>query len=194
MKKRFLVILLFLGSSIQIISAQISHSVRGVALSHYNQEIANVSLDKNYLYRSYTLSIVQKKKIVALPVFALTYDFETQLGMSHVSNQREVTFVEKGIEAALILGLNVEASLLPDYWWIYVGGSIGPQFISLAPSRQAKGFIFSDSVYAGSRFSLGTNRQLDLRAGLLHQSNAGISAPNGGIDSIFVKMGLFIHI
>ena len=171
-----------------------SHSVRGVMVSYYNQEIASISLDKEYLYRSYSLSIMQKKQVVGLPFFALTFDLQTQLGMSHLANRREIDFVEKGIEIALLAGLNLEFSLLPDIWWLYAGGSIGPQFISRTPSRQASGFIFSDSIYAGTRLGITRRNQFDIRGGFRHQSNAGFSEPNGGLNSLFIKLGFFSKI
>lgn len=171
-------------------SAQLAHSFRGVSLAYYDQTLASHSLDKDYLYRSYSMSVIQRNKMIATPLVAITYDLQTQLGVSQMSESREAFFPKKGLEAALLLGINVEASLLPDWWWVYIGGSVGPQFVSIAPARQKEGFIFSDSAYLGSRFFFGKGRQLDVRAGIRHQSNAGLSEPNGGIDAFFIKVGI----
>lgn len=174
--------------------AQLSHHTRGFLLSYYDQKIANYDLDKDYLYRSMSLSVSQKSRLFALPFIAATVDFQTQLGVTNLANNKQSEFLIKGIEAAFLMGLNVEISFVPDYWWLYVGGSIGPQFISNSVSRQKKGFIFSDSIYAGSRFYLGKGKQLDLKVGYRHQSNAGISEPNGGIDALFISGGVLVNL
>ncbi|MEE9373852.1 MAG: acyloxyacyl hydrolase [Saprospiraceae bacterium] len=173
---------------------QMTHSARGVLFSYYDQQIENFSLNKTYLYRSISISVSQKKVIVDLPIIALTYDMQTQIGMTVIADLRNHDINEKGIEAAILLGLNLEISILPKYWWLYVGGSIGPQFISNAPIRQNDGFIFSDSAYAGNRFYIGNGKQIDLKIGLRHQSNAGISEPNGGINSLFLKGGVLFNL
>tara|TARA_B100000497_G_scaffold34586_1_gene40555 strand:+ start:4870 stop:5478 length:609 start_codon:yes stop_codon:yes gene_type:complete len=170
--------------------AQVSHKFRGVSLSLYDQKIGNTDLDKDYLYRSMAISISQKQRLFSLPIIAITAELQTQLGVTNVSEQRNSGVQIKGIETAILVGLNLELSLLPKYWWIYVGGSIGPQFISNTPQRQNDGFVFSDSVYAGSRIKAGIRSQLDLKAGFRHQSNAGISQPNGGINSLFISVGV----
>jgi len=151
------------------------------------------SLDKDYRYRSYTMSVIQRKKIIATPLVAITYDIQTQLGMIEVTEEGDPLGTRRGIETALIPGINIEASLLPDWWWVYVGASVGPQFISIAPRRQNKGFIFSDSAYIGSRIYFGPRKQLDVKAGIRHQSNAGLSEPNGGIDSYFIQGGIMMN-
>ena len=179
--------LLFFSFSLK---GQSPHNSRGIYFSFFDQEIGNVSLDKEYLNRSYALGIAQKTKIATLSFAAITFDFKTQLGVTNVSETRS-TITEKGIEVSVLLGLNLEFSFLPRTWWLYVGGSVGPQFISNAPKRQNHGFIFSDSIYFGNRFLINKRKQIDFRGGFRHQSNAGFSNPNGGINSVYVSVGLF---
>lgn len=190
LKLKTLVIFIIAVVANDNLQGQNIHKIRGVSFYYYDQKIGSTSLEKDYLNRSYTATISQKSKLIALPVAALTIDFQTQLGITNVSDHQGA-LVEKGIETALLLGLNLEIALLPKTFWFYVGGSIGPQFISNAPSRQDKGFVFSDSVYAGSRVLLSRSRQLDIKGGFRHQSNAGISEPNGGINSLYLSVGLY---
>ena len=188
---RLVILLVVFQASASIIYSQATHKQRGVAFSYYDQKIGDTDLDKDYLYRSMALSVAQNQRLFSFPIVSLSADFQTQLGATSIAEERNSEFLTRGIELALLLGLNVELSIVPKVWWLYFGGSIGPQFISNAPMRQNTGFIFSDSVYVGSRFGFSQNKQLDIKAGLRHQSNAGFSRPNGGLDSIFLSVGLF---
>ncbi len=74
----------------------------------------------------------------------------------------------------------------------YAGFAIGPHYVSGTPSRQSKGFIFSDNIFIGSTFNLTSDIDFDLRLGFRHISNASIKKPNGGINDANLSIGFSI--
>ncbi|MCB0588471.1 MAG: acyloxyacyl hydrolase [Phaeodactylibacter sp.] len=67
----------------------------------------------------------------------------------------------------------------------------GPHFITVETRRQANGFIFSDNFELSAEYYL---KRLDTavqaRWRYRHISNAGLQAPNGGIDNLFLIIGV----
>lgn len=76
----------------------------------------------------------------------------------------------------------------------YVGLSLGPHYISGAPTRQVSGFIFSDNFFFGLSSRLFDNVFLDVRTGFRHISNADFAKPNKGINSLILNAGLFVEL
>lgn len=68
----------------------------------------------------------------------------------------------------------------------------GPHYISGAPIRQSKGFIFSDNFNIGLNYNIHKNLFFDFRPGFRHISSAYITHPNGGINLITFCAGIFI--
>lgn len=69
----------------------------------------------------------------------------------------------------------------------------GPHYVTVQTTRQASGFIFSDNVEAGITYEhLRTKTSYNLRVRFRHISNAGLKAPNGGIDNLFLVLGMSI--
>jgi Lipid A 3-O-deacylase (PagL) len=69
----------------------------------------------------------------------------------------------------------------------------GPNYITLNTSRQAHGFIFSDNVELGLVYAASKRLDINLKARYRHISNAGLESPNGGIDNLFLIIGLTKH-
>ncbi|MEL7123164.1 MAG: acyloxyacyl hydrolase [Bacteroidota bacterium] len=76
--------------------------------------------------------------------------------------------------------------------WILEGAiGAGPHYITIETRRQANGFIFSDNFELGTtHFFKGINTGLNFKLRYRHISNAGLKNPNGGIDNLFVVMGI----
>ncbi len=67
----------------------------------------------------------------------------------------------------------------------------GPHFISVETLRQADGFIFSDNIEVGfSYFMPVAKTTINAKARFRHISNAGLQSPNGGIDNLFIVIGI----
>ena len=66
----------------------------------------------------------------------------------------------------------------------------GPHFISVQTRRQADGFIFSDNMEIGFTYFMPVRTTINVKARFRHISNAGLQAPNGGIDNLFVVIGI----
>ena len=71
----------------------------------------------------------------------------------------------------------------------YLLGSIGPMWATAETERLKKGFAFSDILGLG--FSYQINKVvLDLRTTLRHNSNANLSKPNHGHNSVGIETGI----
>lgn len=67
----------------------------------------------------------------------------------------------------------------------------GPHYITIETSRQANGFIFSDNFELGLSYYLrSVDTEIQARWRYRHISNAGLQSPNGGIDNLFLVIGV----
>jgi hypothetical protein len=66
----------------------------------------------------------------------------------------------------------------------------GPHYISARLSGLAKGFIFSDNIFAGVMQEIKGNTMLNLQLGISHISNAGLKRPNGGMNTHNLLIGI----
>jgi len=105
-----------------------------------------------------------------------------------------LSLVSKGFEFGVNTGVLARKYLRGDLLSIYGLISVGPHYISGAPSRQSPGFIFSDNILLGSNIKIINTVYLDFRFGLRHISNAGLLPVNGGINSIVLSGGIFINL
>ena len=170
------------------LSSQIKSSSKFINLSFINQKVGFVDLELNYQYRSVNLEYSQYNALVYKPNYSIVWDLNPQFGITSVKEDRNLENGRSGIEVAFLFGLAIEISMIPKSWRLYLGGAIGPQYISQAPMRQKTGFLFSDNLFIGSKLKL-SKQIFDLRIGFRHQSNASIGEPNGGINSFFIKGG-----
>lgn len=100
----------------------------------------------------------------------------------------------KDIELGINIGIVLRANLFSDFLGLYAAGSIGPHYLSGAPKRQARGFIFSDNVFVGMNIKVIQNFYFDLRVGLRHISNAGLLTPNAGINNFIFSLGILVNL
>jgi hypothetical protein len=79
--------------------------------------------------------------------------------------------------------------------YVYALISTGPQVITVRTDRQARGFIFSDNMGAGTYFLLGKKMALNTGFRIRHMSNANLEMPNHGINTMnfFVGVSRFIR-
>ena len=102
-----------------------------------------------------------------------------------------VTEPEKDIEFGI--GVGVQYSYpLAERFSPYIVGVVGPHYLNLATETQARGFIFSCTIGAGSYFFLTKDIALNIGYRLRHMSNAYTRSPNHGIDSNFAIAGLSV--
>ena len=100
----------------------------------------------------------------------------------------------KGYEFGVNLGLLIRKNIFKDFLSFYMCVSVGPHYISGAPQRQSKGFIFSDNLFVGSNIKIYKEAYLDIRYGFRHISNASITEKNGGINDLFTSIGLLVNL
>jgi len=94
-------------------------------------------------------------------------------------------------ETGVNFGLAYEYLIHEDVGIIYAGAGIGPHYINVETNLQANGFIFSDNLFVGMHQFVG-NRSwfITYELKLRHISNAGLQNPNGGIDNVFLGIGV----
>ena len=100
----------------------------------------------------------------------------------------------KGYEFGVNFGILIRKNIFKDFLSIYTCISVGPHYISGAPDRQSKGFIFSDNLFGGVNIKIYKKAYLDIRYGFRHISNASITERNGGINDLFGSLGLLVNL
>ncbi len=100
----------------------------------------------------------------------------------------EINGFEFGINTGILIRKNIFRDFLSSYGFI----STGPHYVSGAPQRQSKGFLFSHNIFIGLNIRLLKDIYLDIREGFRHMSNASLSEPNRGINDFVFSGGLFI--
>jgi hypothetical protein len=113
-----------------------------------------------------------------------------QEGLFTNSNPTTVAGWETGINAGLIVYKSFFKTASGEKAVGYFLASSGPHYVSSTPSRQSKGFIFSDNWRFGVRIPVHKGLSLDLRGGRRHISNANLNPPNGGINNKVAGVGL----
>lgn len=103
-------------------------------------------------------------------------------------------FHRDGFEFGVNAGILIRKTFFNDFLGVYAFISAGPQYVSETPDRQARGFIFSDNIFTGLNIRIFRDAYLDIRPGLRHLSNAGLQAPNRGINKMILSGGLLLNL
>jgi lipid A 3-O-deacylase len=74
--------------------------------------------------------------------------------------------------------------------YVYTLISTGPHFITTRTERQARGFIFSDTMGAGTYFFVNRNIAINSGFRIRHMSNANTLMPNHGINTMNYFLGI----
>ncbi len=110
---------------------------------------------------------------------------EVQLAQSFAS-----TSLRTDYEFGFNMGLTYRHHLSKE---LQILGSIGagPHYVTVDTRRQADGFIFSDNFEAGFVYWISAHETVvNCKVRYRHISNAGLQEPNGGIDNLFVVVGV----
>lgn len=100
----------------------------------------------------------------------------------------------RGYEYGINFGVLMRKRLYQEKVSYYVGLSLGPHYVSGAPTRQVPGFIFSDNFFIGLSAQLFDKVYLDVRPCFRHISNANLEKPNKGINSLILNGGLYFKL
>jgi hypothetical protein len=92
-------------------------------------------------------------------------------------------------EFGLNLGIRNYVKINEGFYFYQMLGS-GPHYVSAEIGRQANGFIFSDNLALGTFLKLRGELFLNFQYVQRHISNAGLKAPNGGVNSYNFVIGL----
>ncbi len=94
-------------------------------------------------------------------------------------------------EVGTNIGLRYFQKLSPGFYLYQMLGA-GPHYMSATIPRQATGFLFSDNLGVGFLKKLNDKRSLFLNVQFFvrHLSNASLKKPNGGVNTLNLRIGL----
>jgi len=113
-------------------------------------------------------------------------------GLSDFNFEKEDLNSQKGYEYGVNFGTFIHHKFIWDEVRFYGQFSVGPHYVSGAPSRQSPGFIFSDNASIGWIFNVESNTFIFIGMGIRHISNAKLKLPNGGINNTIVQAGILL--
>lgn len=161
--------------------------------------------DQDYYYSNYYFKgqlekpLKLKKLKLALLLEPSIYIGEYQLLNKWYIKPSEPNYLEKRAlqttlrscnEYAINVGLKLALPIIKPLD-IYILASVGPMITTIETDRLNNGFAFSDILGVGFNYKLNTII-FDIRATARHNSNANLSSPNGGVNSLGLETGLKI--
>ena len=161
--------------------------------------------DQDYYYSNYYFKgqlekpLKLKKLKLALLLEPSIYIGEYQLLNKWYIKPSEPNYLEKRAlqttlrscnEYALNVGLKLALPIIKPLD-IYILASVGPMITTIETDRLNNGFAFSDILGVGFNYKINT-LIFDIRATARHNSNANLSSPNGGVNSLGLETGLKI--
>lgn len=163
--------------------------------------------DYDYYYNNYYFKIQLEKKInhkklkLAVLMEPSFYTGEYQLLNKWYIKPSEPNYLEKRAlhtslrtfnEYALNIGLKLAFPVIKPLD-IYLLASVGPMLTTIETDRLNNGFAFSDILGLGFNYKY-KNVIFDIRATARHNSNANLSSPNGGVNSLGLETGLHFEL
>jgi hypothetical protein len=165
----------------------------GFIMGYGDQGIGQLfRLDVGYRYEVYFYQFQYYYSIKSRQKWSFELLLQPQFNTTKIPQVDDLSAEVYGYEFGLNVGILVRRNIFNDHIGVYGLISLGPHYISNAPQRQSKGFIFSDNVMGGVHVRIAKDTYLDLRGGLRHISNAGLSRPNGGMNTIVLSAGVMI--
>lgn len=152
------------------------------------------TLNVNYAYRAHLFQLQYYSPIFSRNNFALEMVAQPQYNLTSFNNTAPKIFNNRGYELGFNLGILARKHFLEKSGSLYILVSSGPHYVSGVPSRQAKGFIFSDNILCGITIKTGSSTWLDFRNGIRHISNASVKQPNAGINNFVTSVGFCVDV
>ena len=164
----------------------------------------NSLIAQNFAQKTYANVNIGNSVIDELLPEGITYTPLTMLGSFSLWNKGKFSIYGEGqlvqaihsfnfnteYEFGANLGVMFQQPINPNINLTAAIGS-GPHYVTIDTRRQADGFIFSDNFELGFSFFLPSiQTTLNLKSRFRHISNAGLQEPNGGIDNLFVILGI----
>ena len=163
----------------------------GFMTGYGEQRISNLDVGTNY---SYDVKFYQFQYYYAFhrkKTSSVEFLVQPQYNTTKYIKNGTSGKTENGYEFGVNLGFLFRKNFLDDLLGFYALVSIGPHYISGAPARQSSGFIFSDNLSLGMTLQITPKTYLDIRPGIRHISNAGLTRKNGGINDLDLVVGFF---
>lgn len=153
-----------------------------------------LDLGVEYRYRVHFYQLQYYYAFKNKATWSLEFLIQPQFNASRLAPIDDVPDDVKGYEFGINFGVLIRKYLFNEFVSIYGTFGVGPHFISQAPGRQTKGFIFTENILIGVNIRIVKGMYLDLRGGVRHVSNAGLQKPNDGINTIVLGAGVLFSL
>jgi len=162
----------------------------GFTYSYGSQNLFNV---KYY----YHVNLFQLQYLYALsrkPALGVDFLVQPQYNVSKFRYISDIPIESGGYEFGMNAGILLRKNLFKNMLNLYTFISSGPHYVSGTPIRQSNRFIISSNFSIGLNIKLDENMYLDIRSGLRHISNAGMSEANAGVNNLVIGGGILVPI
>lgn len=167
-----------------------SRHLAGFMVGYGDQNTSLASLDVNYDYRVMLFQAQYHYILVPKKTWDLQIVVQPQYNITKFKPVNYLDDKTSGSEFGLNAGLQIRKTIFKNLLSCYFLVSSGPHFVSGTPTRQSRGFIFSDNFFVGTNIKLKENVLLNMRCGYRHISNLELKQPNGGVNNLIYGGGL----
>ncbi len=165
----------------------------GLNVGYGNQKIGGFEISPRHDYEILFFQIQYHYRLTQHKTWALDFLLLPQYNYSRY--KYTIEFPKSfGHELGVSAGLQLSKEIIHNQMDGFLMAAFGPHFVSGVPERQAKGFIFSDTMAFGVIIKLKNTLFLNAKIGLRHISNAGIKEKNAGVDNLIFSTGILINI
>lgn len=159
----------------------------------YKSKHIKISLDYPLNDRTYHLSLAIQPQIHFLKHQLLNKYFVKPTEQNFEENRIIFTQLKSMQLYALEFEINISRRILKKME-VKAFFGLGPAYINTKTERLAQGFTFIQNLGIAIRYQLGKQLFFELRPHLRHTSNAGITLPNSGYNTLNLEMGLSIEL
>lgn len=170
----------------------------GTGFQYLNQIVPNISpsigLSTKYDYRITFFEIQYQRELKKMNKSSLDLVFMPQINTTTFKKEDKNMEQSRGFETGINVGISLRRNSSSNKSSYFATLSSGPHYVSETPSRQTPGFIFSDNLFLGLDYALISQIHTSFQLGFRHISNAGIQNPNGGVNNIIGKLGIYMDL
>lgn len=157
----------------------------------YGGENINIAhLEHPYIYEVHLLQLQWSQKLLSKGNFDVDVILTPQINRSRFRHQPTDLVEYHGTEFGVTAGIAPKLFFIQRNLGLVLLLSSGPVYLSAGPDRQAKGVNFSSNAQIGLQIKISKGLYIQANTGFRHLSNANLSEPNGGLNSVLVTGGI----
>jgi hypothetical protein len=149
--------------------------------------------ETGYYYKVDFFQLEYHYAFLQRPKWELEAVGQPQVNVTHFRHFDSLSMVSRSYELGFTAGIMARRRI-SNRVSLYAYLCSGPLYVPSVPTRQASGFIFSDNFFLGTSIKVNKALYFDIRPGFRHISNAGMKAPNSGINDMTLSAGVFVKL